>query len=195
MIEFRILKHFKVAIHPPNAPQIKEVIWSPPIFNWIKVNTDGAALKNPEKASAGGIFRDKDGLCIGCFAQNLRSMNAYQAELMAAIIAMEIAQSKNINTLWLETDSQLVFLALKSSSIIPWSIRNRWQNCLNYVNSIGFIFSHVYREGNACADGMANLGLSLPLNFLSLYSDVPDVIRGEYIMNRWGIPKFRFVKL
>jgi ribonuclease HI len=179
MTEFRILKHFRINIHPPNAPQIKEVIWSPPIFNWIKVNTDGAATKNPNKASAGGIFRDKDGLCIGCFAQNLGNVNAFHAELMAAIIAMEIAQSRNFNFLWLETDSQLVYLALKSSSIIPWPIRNRWQNCLNYVNSKGFIFSHVYREGNACADGMANLGLALPLNFLTWYSFIPEVIRGS----------------
>jgi len=120
-------------------------------------------------------------------------MNAYHAELMAAIIAMEIAQTKNFQHLWLETDSQLVYLALKSSSIIPWSIRNRWHNCLNYVRSIGFTFSHVYREGNACADGMANIGLSLPLNFLTWHSSIPDEIRGEYIMNRMGLPKFRFV--
>lgn len=79
MREFQIRKYFKVQIHPPKAPQIKEVIWSPPIFNWIKVNTDGAASKNPINASAGGIFRDKDGLCLGCFAQNVGDINAYHA--------------------------------------------------------------------------------------------------------------------
>lgn len=193
MREFQIMKYFKVQIHPPKAPQIKEVIWSPPIFNWIKINTDGAATKNPSNASAGGIFRDKEGICIGCFAQNLGNVNAYHAELMAAIIAMETAEKRSFNYLWLETDSQLVYLALKSSSIIPWPLRNRWHNCMNYVRSISFTFSHVYREGNSCADGMANLGLSLPYNFLAWYSSIPEVIRGEYNMNRLGLPKFRFV--
>jgi len=47
MREFAIMKSFRVPIHPPKAPNIVEVIWSPPILNWIKVNTDGAATKNP----------------------------------------------------------------------------------------------------------------------------------------------------
>lgn len=37
--EFTILKCFKVNLHPPKAPHIKEVFWFPPSFNWIKVNT------------------------------------------------------------------------------------------------------------------------------------------------------------
>lgn len=112
---------------------------------------------------------------------------------MAAIIALEIAQSKNFTHLCLETDSQFVYLALQSSSTIPWSIRNRWHNCMSYIRSITFTFSHVYREGNACADGMANLGLSLPFNILAWHSTIPEFIRGEYTMNRMGLPKFRFV--
>lgn len=130
-----------------------------------KVNTNGAATRNPRNASTGDIFRDKEGLCIGCVAQNLGNVNAYHGELMAAIIAMEIAQSRNFNHLWLETDSQLVYLALKSSSSIPWCVRNRWHNCLSYIRSINFTFSHVYREGNACDDGMVNLALHFLLIF------------------------------
>jgi len=47
MTEFRILKALKINIHPPRAPTIKEVLWHPPISNWLKVNTDGAVTKNP----------------------------------------------------------------------------------------------------------------------------------------------------
>jgi len=89
-------------------------------------------------------------------------MNAFHAELMAAILAMEVAKRKGYNYLWLETDSKLVYLALISPFIVPWTLRNRWNNCLVFVSNIHFTFSHVYREGNACADGMANLGLTLP---------------------------------
>jgi len=59
MNEFRILKAFRVDIHPPKAPVIREVIWCPPISNWIKVNTDGAASN--VNAASGGIFRDVNG--------------------------------------------------------------------------------------------------------------------------------------
>lgn len=81
---------------------------------------------------------------------------------MAVILAMEIAQRKGFNFLWLETDSQLVYLALKSTSTVPWPLRNRSNNCLAFVRSIYFTFSHVYREGNSCVDGMVNIGLNLP---------------------------------
>lgn len=188
MREFRILKSFRVPIHPPNAPKIKEVIWCPPIFHWIKVNTDRAASKHPLNASAGGLFRDKGGNCLGCFAQNLGNVSSFYAELLAAILALEIAQRKGFNYLWLETDSQLVFLALKTSANVPLNIRNRWHNCLSFARNIHFTFSHVYREGNVCADGLANLGLTLPPNSLNWFNLIPDGIRGEYNRNRMGLP-------
>lgn len=112
---------------------------------------------------------------------------------MAAILAMETALHKGYNHLWLETDSQLVYLALKSSSCFHWILRNRWNNCLPFFRSINFTFSHIYREGNSCADGMANIGLNLPINHFVWYSDIPDSIRGEYIRNMIGLPKFRVV--
>lgn len=57
MTEFRILKALKINIHPPKAPSIKEVLWHPPIFNWLKVNTDGAVTKTPLKLVV-GVFLD-----------------------------------------------------------------------------------------------------------------------------------------
>jgi len=63
MQEFIIMKSCKVNIRPPKAPAIKEVIWTPPMHSWIKINTDGAAIKKPTRAAAGGIFRNSDGIC------------------------------------------------------------------------------------------------------------------------------------
>lgn len=57
----------------------------------LKVNADGACTKNPVKASMGGIFRNSEGICIGCFTQFLGNENALFAELMAAKTAIEIA--------------------------------------------------------------------------------------------------------
>lgn len=52
MLEFSNLKACKVNIKPPKAPTIKEVIWSPPLPTWIKVNKDGTSTKNLVKALA-----------------------------------------------------------------------------------------------------------------------------------------------
>src|SRR4051812_41345080 len=45
MLDFVILKNFRVTIQPPFA-QIGEVIWKPPPWGWIKFNCDGASLGN-----------------------------------------------------------------------------------------------------------------------------------------------------
>lgn len=117
MYEFTIFKACKVNIHPPKAPIIKEVIWTPPIQNWMKVNTDSAAVKNPDRAAAEGIFRDHNRVCSGCFAQFIGPGDALVAELHAAMIAVEVAVDKGYTNLWMESDSQLVILAFKSSSV------------------------------------------------------------------------------
>ena len=59
MTDFTLLKAFKVNCRYRKAPRIIEVLWHPPILNWVKCNTDGAAL---------GYRR---GVNIGCFAFNI----------------------------------------------------------------------------------------------------------------------------
>jgi ribonuclease HI len=64
------------------------------------------------------LFRDCSGDYIGGFADNLGMASSIFAELMGAIHAIEIAQSKGWNSLWLETDSNLFLyciLGLKKS--------------------------------------------------------------------------------
>ena len=36
--------------------------------------------------------------------------------------------------------------------------RNRWDTCLNYCGKMRFRVTHIFREGNAYADKLANLG-------------------------------------
>ncbi|KAL4350187.1 hypothetical protein AHAS_Ahas10G0116900 [Arachis hypogaea] len=47
---------------------------------WIKINTDGSLLGNPEIAGYGGSLRNSDGRWVAGFAVNLRHYTAYQVE-------------------------------------------------------------------------------------------------------------------
>ncbi|GAU40289.1 hypothetical protein TSUD_362690 [Trifolium subterraneum] len=131
IIDFEILKFFKINIHHSKAPRIIEVLWNPPLIGWYKCNTDGAAISFPNNAACSGIFRNHRGQLTGCFAQNLGPVNALHAEVMGVILAIECAYEKNWSHLWIETDSRLVTMAFKSPLIIPWSLKNRWFNCLS----------------------------------------------------------------
>jgi len=190
MIEFRILKALKINIHHPRARTIKEVIWHPPISNWLKVNTDGAVAKNTSKAAYGGIFRSLEGFTRGCFAQNLSTDSTFIIELFGAILAIEIVHNKNWTNIWLKTDSMLILLAFKNPLMIPWSLRNRWLNCMGFTKRMNFMVSHIYKESNVCANSLANIGLNLVGFFW--WQDAPSNLRKEVVQNMLGMPNYRF---
>jgi ribonuclease HI len=75
--------------------------------------------------------------------------------------AIEIAADNGWRNVWLETDSSLVVLAFRKASLVPWKIRNRWNNCMHSITTMNFLISHIYRERNGCADTLANIGLTL----------------------------------
>ncbi|KEH20501.1 hypothetical protein MTR_8g479410 [Medicago truncatula] len=82
-----------------------------------------------------------------------------------------------------------MFRYFKNHSLIPWKLRNRWNNCLHIVRGMNFLVTHVFREGNCCADALANIGLTL--DHLTIWLDLPDCVRGFYTQNRLGLPCFR----
>jgi hypothetical protein len=44
--DFSFLKRFRISIHPPCSSRLREVLWLPPMMNWIKCNIDGASSGN-----------------------------------------------------------------------------------------------------------------------------------------------------
>ncbi|KAK2452776.1 hypothetical protein QL285_000540 [Trifolium repens] len=191
MSDFAILKGLNISIHPPKSPVIKEIFWKPPPDFWIKCNTDGAATST--SSACGGIFRNHLADFIYCFAENTGLESAFHAELCGVMRAFEIAASKDWSNLWLETDSTLVVQAFNDTSLVPWRLRNRWFNCSILIKSMNLIVSHIYREDNTCADGLANIGLSLDM--FTFWYDMSDVIRDRFISYRQGRPNYRFVNL
>jgi ribonuclease HI len=158
MSDFVLLKKFNITLHPPKAPVIKEVFWNPPSPCWIKCNTDGSANNNT--SACAGLFRNSQADFVLCFEENVGTGNAFHAELSGAMRAIEIAAANSWSNLWLELDSSLVVNAFHNNSAIPWSLQNRWENCIYLLGSMNFIVSHIYKEGNQCADALANFGLS-----------------------------------
>jgi len=57
----------------------------------------------------------------------------------------------------LESDStSTALLTFSYPSLVPFLLRNRWHNARTL--GIHIISSHIFREGNSCADRLANLG-------------------------------------
>lgn len=190
MQEFTFLIFFSVDVKPPKAPRIKEVCWFPSSRFWIKCNTDGAARGCPGPAASGGLFRGSDAAFLGGFSSYVGIANAFCAELTAVMIAIESAFQRGWHRLWIECDSMLVLQAFSDHSLVPWKIRNRWKNCVHLSKCMFFQLSHIFREGNSCADKLANHGLSSLC--YTWWDQPPSFISADFIHNRIGLPNFRF---
>jgi len=142
-------------------------------------------------AACGGLFRNQEAICIGCFAQNLGPGSSLFAELSGVMQATEITHNNGWLHLWLETDSLLVLQAFKSISIVPWKLRNRWDNSMVLSGNMNLFLTHISREENCCADKLANIGLTTD-TFIWM-DDVPIQVRADFTRNRLGLPCYRFV--
>ncbi|KEH20188.1 DUF4409 domain protein [Medicago truncatula] len=80
--------------------------------------------------------------------------------------AIELASSMGFFNIWLESDSQFGFQV------------NIWENCLKLTHRMRFCTTHIYWEGNTCADNLANFGLTLSSLDLFWFDTVPDFVRG-----------------
>jgi len=84
----------------------------------------------------------------------------------------------------------LLLLAFKNPLMIPWFLRNRWLNCMEVKKRMNSMVSHIYKEGNVCADPLANIGLDLVGFFW--WEDAPSNLRQEVVKDMLGMPNYKF---
>lgn len=133
------------------------VMWTPPPVGWIKVNTDGS-FRDSSRAGFGGVFRNHEGIFIGGFSSKVVVCSAIDAEILAVLEALQVAWVRRWTHVWLETDSTLVVHYYHHPHSIPWRLRMHWKICLHLASLLHFRISHIFREGNSVADGLANYG-------------------------------------
>jgi ribonuclease HI len=149
--DITILLRLDVTPSYPRPVSLTPVLWKAPMALWTKVNSDESVIDTT--TACGAILRDCTGAYKGGFSSKLAHSTVLHAELMGIILAMEMVLEKGWSRLWVEIDSQLAIRASRDHSIVPWNLQNRWHNCFSCQMQL--LFSHVYREGNACADKVA----------------------------------------
>jgi len=180
---FVLLKNFNVTQHPPKAPKIIEVIWKPPPPAWIKCNIDGSSTNIG--SSYGGVFRDSSSNFLLCFVELTGDGDAYHAESSGVMRAIEMEKQYNWNNRWLECDYALVINAIKNKNLVPWKVRNWWENCMNITTSMNFLATHVFREGNVCVDQLAIIGSTI--DHLMVWFHAPYCIRTPHVLIQYQL--------
>jgi len=102
------------------------------------------------------LFCDHSGAYLGAFASNIGTSSVFFAEVSGYILALEYAATNGWKNIWLESDSTSALAIFKIDYLVPVLLRNRWHNARS--QGLQVIASHIFREGNSCADLLANLG-------------------------------------
>jgi ribonuclease HI len=123
----------------------------------------------------------------GGFSSKLEYSTVLHAELMAIILAMEMALTKGWLRLWVESDSQVAIRASKDHSIVPWDLWNCWRNC--FSRQMQLLFSHIYKEGNSCIDKLAAHGHVI--TDFHWWDVMPPLTYDDFLFDCLGFTYFR----
>ena len=136
-----------------------DIAWSTPPAGWIKLNTDGALKPNVPSAGCGGLLRDSSGNRLTDFAKPLCVCSAFQAECWGIITDLQVAWDLGYRNLQVERDSKALVATIRSPYPSPNYLVRMIQQKLDLLWEVEVL--HTYREGNTCADWLANFSLSL----------------------------------
>jgi ribonuclease HI len=162
------------------------IAWQCPEDGWLSLNTDGAS-RGEVIAGCGGLLRNSNGQWLGGFSKNLGRCNAYLAELWGVYEGLCLARSFGAAKLQVQVDSSVVAHTLNSSnggSIIGWRLIKEIYRLLALDWEVKVC--HSYREANACADALANMGCEHGPG-LRLYDHCPSRLRSLVQADAMGI--------
>ncbi|CAL1360380.1 unnamed protein product [Linum trigynum] len=165
-------------IHQPSLPMRTEVeiSWKPPPPEWVTLNSNGSVHISSGHAAAGGLIRDPTGRCLAAYAINLGSCSITRAELRGAVEGLQVAWDTGFRRVRVELDS-LCAVQLLNSLDSPdhqqAAIIQRFKELL--IHQWEVVVSHIFREGNKCADHLASRGHLLPLGYHSIPCSDPTL--------------------
>ncbi|KAK4252645.1 hypothetical protein QN277_014390 [Acacia crassicarpa] len=165
------------------ASEERHGIWSPPPYDWCKINVDGAVTADGSLAGCGGVLRDARGVWLSGFSYHLGICSALEAEEWAFLKGLQFARNKGVDHLVVESDSwelisalsqpadvngqSLVMAQIRDLLALDWSVQ--WK--------------HAFREQNQVADRLAKEGLVIS----SIYDHCPSFLRSLIILDCVGV--------
>nr|GMC80045.1 LINE-type retrotransposon LIb DNA [Ipomoea batatas] len=134
------------------------VQWQRPESGWVKLNTDGAAKKSSGMASAGGLVRDSDGNWLWGFMVNIDITNSFMVELWGLREGLRLCLERGIRWVKVKMNSKAIVDLMNKDGGVEEDLCTLLEDCMDMVSKFdGIIFAHIFREGNKCADRLANL--------------------------------------
>ncbi|XP_057816505.1 uncharacterized protein LOC131029867 [Cryptomeria japonica] len=171
----------------------KNIKWSPPPPEFLKMNFDGTCRGNPGVSGYGAIIRDESSDMLGAKFGPIGVSTNNIAEVTALEAGLEWCVEKGVHKVLIEGDSQVILNGISNQQFTDWKL-NCWilriQHLIGHISNCSFI--HSYREGNAAADYLANMGINSTCpKQLSAADEIPDALLQILIREKSSIPRAR----
>ncbi|KAI0494122.1 hypothetical protein KFK09_024253 [Dendrobium nobile] len=165
------------------------VYWLKPNLPFVKLNTDGSVGVN--RAGAGGVIRDHCGDLLVAFASPVPTSDVIVAELNALILGLDLCIKYGYFDVWVEMDAYFIVQCIKDGNTGNANYFYLLRKAKQKMKERNVTISHIYREGNSCADWLANWGSNLQ-DFVELnLSNVHPVLRGILRVDKACLPYVR----
>ncbi|OMO70992.1 reverse transcriptase [Corchorus capsularis] len=156
--------------------------WQKPEFGWLKINCDGAFIKETHKAGIGVVVRDSGGRLLDGACESVKANSAEMVEAYALKKGVELAVQRKFDKVVFETYCRTVYTGVTDSkTTCNWQIGPIVQEIRFLMQQIPVKkFKWIRRTCNAAAHwatseavkGMCNLGwLRLPPSSLMFILD------------------------
>ncbi|KAF3676769.1 hypothetical protein FXO37_05170 [Capsicum annuum] len=133
-----------------------------PQAGYIKCNTDRACRGNPGIGSYGFYLRNEEGDLIYAQGENIGFTTNMVAEMRALQEEIKYCKENNIIKVQVESDSLILVRVLKRVWQVPWEVIELLEDIRRNEDLIDLQNQHIYREGTALADYIANLAIDMP---------------------------------
>ncbi|XP_077237378.1 uncharacterized protein LOC143879071 [Tasmannia lanceolata] len=156
---------------------------------WSKLNSD-ASLTDSE-GSIGGIIRDHTGTTTSLFSSQTAKSEINIMELQAINRGLELAKSKNIGKIWVESDSLSAVETISKESKCPWKaimLLDRIETLLSTFNN--WKITHLWREGNQPADFLSKTDCICKGDDIQV-QDIPPQLLVLIARDSTGAPHYR----
>ncbi|KAE8660119.1 hypothetical protein F3Y22_tig00116958pilonHSYRG00105 [Hibiscus syriacus] len=147
----------------PNKKNFPSSRWSPP-KGFLKVNVDGALVKDWDKGGIGGLIRDGSGLVLGSFSEKVGGGPPLLAELLAINRGLILIEEVEVDfcpnqRIILESDSSNALKWINNLNLSTTLFQSLVTDITSTVERKGIITRHISRAANWEADELAKAGI------------------------------------
>ena len=144
-----------------------EVSWIKPPDNWVKLNSNGASLRNSGKAGGGCVIKDHRGAWVKGCVRSIGQASSCAVELWALRDGLNLCISMFCPNVIVELDALLIVNMLSRDYAATRHLLPLVDDCRVLLNRTPHHqVKHCYREANSVADVMASYGAKMEDDFV-----------------------------